>query len=1210
MTERYIPSWELEAEEELNPPQTDTVSRARTPKGGLMAELDEWSRKPEAFINGVADTITFGGIDELTGAIGSAFTDSGYEESRDQAREFRDTLETEHGTYYLTGQLTGAFLGASGTIAKLAGTGVKGVVGAGAIEGGLYGFGSADGDFKERAEGGMYGALFGAGTGYALSGILMPLGKNLYTKFRTGKEPSITPSIIQQLDVVEDTLASAGVPQRPRVAVGARPVRSNAITGTAEDVVDDGAMLSVKELLGDPGAARAALTKRIGKMSSQEAVRLSQRLQEAELAGTVIDDPHYRSLLGIDLGDTSVTSEQAMRAVELLEESIGEIIEKAGTGSRTMAGIRKETSDRLEEGVVMADLEEAFKNTRQGIIDTRVARHAMMLSAVQFQRAKDKLLPRILDGDANARGELAEVVTKSAHLLAYSKGIVGNAGRALRGLRDDSALAIDDVADDELELESIEQIRSRVNKSLAELGDNDLKAALDKLRTLSDVEKLEDILLNPQRAKEFTAWQRTMNTVSLALRSNALTPATALFNTLSFIVHDIFKNDWVRRMAARSLRRDGRMDEALKVEIQRNLSNKMYWQAQKQGAKAFINRIKWEYWSDVERIGAVSWSKRLAAKAEAKKDTILADGYQVPDLREYESNAGVGVLDSDAFNSRLNDLKEEGGAFAGLVYHTSRAAAVAGNTVEAAVGAGMKAFTGAVDDWGRSFVKVKEAYAESAAFAFEEAAERGLEGDELAEYVAKRSRELAEFPPSEVLEKAEERLLKNGELDSETQFLVELDETLNKKSDNILFMDAPTTGIGKASVTLAKGADSLVGLGQVEGILMPYIRTPIRLFEVGLIENTPLALASRQFREQLKAGGIEAALAKAQIEVGSMAIIVGALMGASGALTLTNGGWKNTGNLAEGPPNRVNLPGGNYVEIGRLDPLAITMAMGGVIGQSLKVGYEDTNQYDFDQGIASAMGIAFLATRDAMLEKSYLTGLQDILETAFAADGSASTARLEKIASNAMTRLVPFSGTSRQITETIRGDAPEAVSILDGMLRGIPGGSMYLPDRIDPLGNSIDSRVMGLAIGSNSADELTTMMRELEIDITSLRKADPRGFDYTSEELSQLRKIRATEATNKWGQTMREALIELISSNDFKALPEKEEKRRQVVETMSDFNTAARDILENRDENFRSTREGFRAFKEYLREGRSRDAARDTTLSDLDAAGLGNPDRL
>src|SRR3546814_15099449 len=70
-----------------------------------------------------------------------------------------------------------------------------------------------------------------------------------------------------------------------------------------------------RELLGDPNAARVALTKRIGKLSEEDAVKWSARLLKAEAEGLHAADPHYRSLFNVKLPD-GMTTDQVSRSEE------------------------------------------------------------------------------------------------------------------------------------------------------------------------------------------------------------------------------------------------------------------------------------------------------------------------------------------------------------------------------------------------------------------------------------------------------------------------------------------------------------------------------------------------------------------------------------------------------------------------------------------------------------------------------------------------------------------------------------------------------------------------------------------------------------------------------------------------------------------------------------------------------------------------------
>src|SRR3546814_14985394 len=93
------------------------------------------------------------------------------------------------------------------------------------------------------------------------------------------------------------------------------------------------------------------------------------------------------------------------------------------------------------------------------------------------------------------------------------------------------------------------------------------------------------------------------------------------------------------------------------------------------------------------------------------------------------------------------------------------------------------------------------------------------------------------------------------------------------------------------------------------------------------------------------------------MEIGTMAIGVGMMLGLTGVVTATNGGYQNTRGMTGAPPNRLQI-GDFQAEISRFDPFALTLTLGAMIGQTLKEGFQDTNEYGIGQGIETAIQVA------------------------------------------------------------------------------------------------------------------------------------------------------------------------------------------------------------------------------------------------------------
>lgn len=139
-------------------------------RGGMMDEL-------KSFSGGMGDVASLGFDDEITagvGAAGSYMVDklrgkdpsysNLYDQKLDQSRNQASYDEQNNPNFRTGGQVAGSFISPA---AKT----FKGGMFQGAVEGGLYGAGSAEGDIVDRVESGVVGATIGAGSAGAMRGI-------------------------------------------------------------------------------------------------------------------------------------------------------------------------------------------------------------------------------------------------------------------------------------------------------------------------------------------------------------------------------------------------------------------------------------------------------------------------------------------------------------------------------------------------------------------------------------------------------------------------------------------------------------------------------------------------------------------------------------------------------------------------------------------------------------------------------------------------------------------------------------------------------------------------------------------------------------------------------------------------------------------------------------------------------------------------------
>ena len=1249
-------------------PEEKKETRSAPGRDITPTRVRHFTGQDDAFALGSMDSLSWGFLDEFGGFMtafgpsqksrgiktiwdsGLSFNDA-WDHNSKVFREEMDLSEELNPNTYLAGQLAGGLVligskvggavaatkGLTGTALKEArAANAKQMVRASAIFGAAYGVGSADGDFQDRLTGGLVGGATGAIGGYVVGVALTkwaPAGiSRAGALFRRGKPIELTealvpmtPKVINAVDGAADD--ALGLASKKAVAKvdpagldASVKLGAPAKVASVSDDLPEGALLTARELLGEPGAAKAALTKRIGKMSQIEAQRLFKSIAEDEVAGNVAT-PHYQSLLNIDITDTKLKADDIVRVAELFEDATEKLAAKAGLGSKTVVGMEQAVGKELKRGVTLADLEDAFEVGKKGFVKTRIAQHVMLTSTAKVIRLRAELVPKVLAGDTTAKAQLAEELTDAAHRFVLARGILSNAGRNLGILAHGTKARMVEVAEDIYEIESAAAIGKRVKDALGEMDDTAISALLNQVKTLDDGDRIMRVLLDPAEAKAYSVWARTANTVGGFLRSNALTPATGAFNTLGFIVNDFFRNDLAKGLAARTMLADGKLAEGMALQLEHRIGRSVYWAAHKSGLKSLLKRVQWEFWSDVERIPGVGWgSGKVLDKARLKRGTMLSEGYAPPELREFKTQARLAVDDVGRFQAENEAARAANGdgAFANLVFHANRARAVAANTLDSTGNAAMKLFTGAIDDWGREFTRYKQTHAEAARFGFREAIEAGVPPEDVAAYAEKRARELATLPTADLMARVEAALVASPDgLRGEAEFLAHVGKRVDDEASTVLFMDGPQSEFGKKSASFLSSADKL-------GLVFPYVRTPIRLFEHGVVNYGPFASRSREIQDILKRGAMATAtpdekmaaeLTKARVEIGSTVFDIGLTMGLAGAVTATNGGFDNSAGLDNGPAQSIKFPGGYYLEYGRADPFAFTVGMGALVGQALRAGFASGTEYDQAEALKAGIATALMGVFDSVIGKSYLKSLSDSLELFNASSPEAVWESAKKIGGNAAARMIPMAGIGKQFNETLAGQV-EAVTFMDQLLRHIPGAAFHMAPKVDVMGDPVKGRFMGIQMGNSETtdgepiSDVKRQLRDLGIPLNAIRKSDPDGFDLNSEELSEVRTVRGKEAVNDEGYTMEEALQELFSDPSFQSLPTKEQKRDMVTETIRSFNKPAWEILAERNPNFAAKRTYTRSFTDYMSpEGGSmnRRDAKAAALEDVEADGLPAP---
>jgi hypothetical protein len=251
-------------------------------------------------------------------------------------------------------------------------------------------------------------------------------------------------------------------------------------------------------------------------------------------------------------------------------------------------------------------------------------------------------------------------------------------------------------------------------------------------------------------------------------------------------------------------------------------------------------------------------------------------------------------------------------------------------------------------------------------------------------------------------------------------------------------------------------------------VIMPFVRTPLRIYDWNLQRTPLLGLASRELRADLAAGGRQAQLAMGKQAVGVLFWSSAAAAATSGLVT---GGGPNNPTLrkqwlaAGNQPYSVNIAG-KQVSFRRLDPVFMPF---GIVADLVQASSEMKEQDWTDH--AGAMVTAFASN---FVNKSFMQGVSSLL-SALHGDVTAGAALIE----NTVGSFVPA------IARSLNPDPlmHETRTMVDEVLGRLPGFSTHLEPRRNLMGE-VMMRPPGIASYINHAlNPLVTMDAPKDTDV-------------------------------------------------------------------------------------------------------------------------------
>lgn len=397
--------------------------------------------------------------------------------------------------------------------------------------------------------------------------------------------------------------------------------------------------------------------------------------------------------------------------------------------------------------------------------------------------------------------------------------------------------------------------------------------------------------------------------------------------------------------------------------------------------------------------------------------------------------SGLGTSKMDAPLQRALSAERFREAGIPLTSHWATAIDVVGELLALPAGRAL----GAADD----FQKLVNYRAELRRLAVKEARSDGLSGQDL----QRRIQEIINHP--------------------QTERELAVHETAMQKSIERVFQ-AP---LGSATSFLLRGRDRIPFAWAV----FPFVRTPVNEASA-VIQRTPLAPLSRVFRENLMAGGERARRAEAQLALGMSALglaIYWALQGYTTGEGPADPGVREALGRQNVPKDSLWVPGlQQYVPYTRFGMHGTLLKLGADLHDIAANGDTQTVLEDGTVVDAVQVGLwaSFLATKNAIISKSYLDGLSnliDIFDPPYATD-------LESFQQASLRAWNQFIGSTlsvpvlRDIERRLDPAEREAFSVINRFRAATPNLSGTLPMRRNLYGKPVWS-AGGLVFDATSA---------------------------------------------------------------------------------------------------------------------------------------------
>lgn len=461
------------------------------------------------------------------------------------------------------------------------------------------------------------------------------------------------------------------------------------------------------------------------------------------------------------------------------------------------------------------------------------------------------------------------------------------------------------------------------------------------------------------------------------------------------------------------------------------------------------------------------------------------------------------------------------------------------------------------------------AYAEAVRIASREAADMELGSKQVGEYIKARAIQLfgdgpKGWSPEGVDGGAHHAIARAGDTEARA----------------VLFQDELEFGVNRA---LARAVNATGGVGS---LIIPFIKTPLRILERTMVDYTPLGLLTARLRQGIAAGGAQRDEVLARLSLGLIAMSTAFQLADERDMVGLDGGYLSTARDAGRPSYSLRI-GDDVYEFSRIDPIGTLLGFGADMRAFMDAAGDDPEAQSTAMEAIKAMLVSISMNT---LSKTWLTSIKNLTDLAGATSQDDFGIRWDKFTEGLAGRFIPAAGIQRAAEGWTDGVMREAAGFSDGLLKSTLGADQ-LPIRRDFLGREVHMSGMGRIAGIRGDvmpfDGDDPVMAEME-RLSFREPAGARrqkGVKLNASQFSRFLQLRGQEVRDPHtGLTMEEALNQLVQMPEFQSLP-KAAKVAEIRKTTRGYSDLAAEALTTEDQSYAYARLRAEVFELSAMEG-------------------------